>query len=617
VEPKDLLDLRQYGFRAHHGWKVRLRTADHITRGQWWREWPDDTMDRHEPLVENVYNEALYDKAATAGGIKPSVEVAPVRGTRSDRGETSAQKRRRAFNSFLRDSNIEDKQVAWVMDWLQAGTMVGMPWKDWRHGSSHPYIIRIDPRHHYPLSHDSRDLLTSAFNLRYRKVFELRRDYGIDNEALRNLSGWAKMKNFDEPHTVEEIFYADDKMWGLAVVATERPTPDMFRYVDPLHQSTGAPFVDWLVPLHPHGLEGCPITEKRRRTADGEYRGALDDMIPTMRVANNLMARMLEMVDFQTGAPIGLDNVANPEDFVPGGLLRGTGEGDLRIVIPNFPVNFEAMQHARGAIDAARNVGRYPQQRAGDPGASVVSAAGIAQSIGAFNSELAWSQRDLGLFYRWLLERTANFDQVWCGGVRKEINGWDEGEMYTDTYDAGSFWKDDFRVEVIFERVGLEEHQHLTRLALMKNMGGISTRTLIRKSGMVENYLAEERDRDIEAVAMGLIGIINQQAMQGNPQPLVTFLDKMDDDSKSNREAIIETAREMGLIDTEGQVRGGTPGPEPNPLDAALRPGPSLEAGGIPGQAEGLPPARVGGALAGLLPPGAPRALQAAGGGGG
>lgn len=598
----NLLALRDYAFNRHRGWKLRSQQSDLILRGEWATTWPDLSLSYKDPLVENVYAEALYDKAASAASVSPQVEVAPTRGTREDDAEKVAQKRRRAFRTFMLTAT--DYQVQWAMDWLQHGAMYAMPWSD--QGDSYPYAVRFDPRWAFPLAHNARGDLTSVFFLRYRPFLEIVRDYGEDNPAIQRLRVEREAARRGEPPHVEEIWYVDQTHWGMAVVATETPTPDMYRYVDPLKQPTGGTMAEWVVPKQEHGLSRCPVVEKRRLTGDGEYRGALDEMIPNLKVAQNTMARILEMLDIQTAVPVGLDNVANPQDFKPGGILRGTGEGKLEIVIPQFPQNFEAHAVKAAEVDAARNVGAYPQQRSGEHGASIASGKAAGAVMGAFNVQLAWNQRDLAVFYRNLMSVMAEYDEKWCPGM-KDITGWDEGEIYSDKYNPATFWKGDYRNEITFNRVGLEEHNWLTRLAMYRQLGGLSQRSLMRKSGMVDNALAEEADIDLEAIKQGFFTIIQQQALQGNGDPLYRYAQKIDSDGVTVRQAIFETIREMRLVSAEGRPAPGSP--TQGNAGQAIQMERSLDAGGIPGRAEGLPAPRVGGALAGMLPPGMGRAM--------
>jgi hypothetical protein len=606
-------EMREWSFRRHQEWKQRLRRSDLLAQGKWTTLWPDLTISEDEALVENVYIEALEDKAASAASTSPFVEVAPTRGTRKDQAERNAQQRRRAFVSFMRESDLFGKQVAWAYDWLQAGVMVGMPWLDWRTNSKQPYIVRFDPRHYYPISHDSRGNVTSAMVVKYRRLTDLEHDYGVKAEALANYRQWAD-RNDSNDDIIEEIWYADENVWGLALVANSQPMPSFFRYVNPLHSATTeGPFMDWIIEPTAHRLSRCPIVERQRETPDGEYRGALDPMGPNLRVAHNLMARIIEDVESQIGAPKIVEGVENLSDWGPGAILRGDGTGQAKIVQDRQPMNFEAIQHVKQQVESARNVGSFPQQRSGDFGASIASAKATVSVMGSYNTQLAWNQRDLAAFYRELLARTAEFDEKWCSGGSKEITGWDEGELFTDKYDPGTFWKGDYRCDVGFTRVGLDEQQHLTRLAMARQIpGGISGRTFLRKSGLVDNPLGEERENAIEMSAQALQAFMFQQASAGNLDPLIKFTQKIDGDDATVRSAAMETIKEMMAVPTEGPAAQGGQGGSPDAI-AMQR---SLEQGGIPGNAEQLP--ALGADTLALLPRGAARgAAEAAPGGSG
>ena len=611
MEHKELLQLRSYGLRAHQGWKRRSRDSDLLVQGKFNTLWPDLTIDESDPLVEHVYNEALNDKAATVAAVAPYVEVSPTRGTRKDEAEREAQKRRRAFISFLRDSQVEDKSMAWAFDWLQHGAMYGMPWKDWRTQDPHPFLIRFDPRNAFPLAHDTKDQLRSIFFLANRTLADLEADWGVSHDALRNLRGWlaGKTDMSKMPFPVELMWYADESKWGIALVAGQDAQGPFFRYRDPSQQDPSTFFTDWLVPLHDHKLDGCPAVEKARRTPDGEYRGALDDMIPPMKMAHTIMARLMEDIDFQIAAPYVVKGIENEEDWGPRARLRddGSGTGDVKQVRTN--INFEAMQQIQQLLNAARNVGAFPMQRSGDPGASISSAKGTVALQGGYNAQLGWHQKDFAIFYRRALERLANFDQVWCGGMSKMIQGWDEGELFTDKYDAESFWKDDFRCEIGFTRIGIDEQNHLTRLAIARGQQGLSRRSFMRKSGLVDNPLTEETEIALENATDAFMAFAYQQAAEGgNAEPLRAFVTKIDGDKVTVRSAALETIKEMQPPTPLGGMpqQGGAPGMDTMQMMA------SQNAEGIPGQAAGQPSAEGMAQLMGSMPKRLGRQMEAA-----
>jgi len=588
IDREQLLAIREWGLGQHSDWKRRIQVGDLMVQRKWATLWPDLTSTVTDPLVENLYAEALYDKAATAAAVTPFVEVAPVRGTPEDRAERSAQLRRRAFVSLMRDSDIEDKQIDFAFDWLQTGAMYQMPWTDWNSELQRmfPYLVRFDPRFAYPFAHNSRDELTGVYMLKYRRIVDIEHDYsmGTGAEAIAKLKLWVDQRRRKQTDSIEEIWYADSTHWGVAIVATADLTPPHFRYIAPTYRTSGAPFAEWVVPPHPHKLEGCPVIEKRRKSPDGEYHGALEDMVPQLKVAHNLMARILDDVEMQIGAPIVVDNIENPEDIGPGAYLFGSGDGTPVFESARAPTNFEGMQHVAHQLSQARGAGAFPPQRSGDFDASIASAKATSSVMGSFNTQLAWNQRDLAMFYRRGLSRCANFDEMWCGGDRKEIQGWDEGEQFTDKYDPAVFWKKDYRLDIGFQRVGLDEQQWLTRLAMARNAGGIAQRTFIRKSGLVENPLAEEREMAIEATVQGFLALMQQQAASGNDEPLTVFTRFIDEDKDSVRSAVFKTIQATKTKDAEAAA--AAPGGPGGDAIAQMR---SLESGGIPGQAEQLP----------------------------
>jgi len=606
----ELVHIRTDALNRHRQWKQRSLTSDLIVQGRWQAIWPDLTVEENEPTVENIYIEALEDKAAAAGAGIPFVDVAPTRGTREDRAERVAQQRRRAFISFMRDSDLYGEQVQWYMDWLQHGAMFGMPWtlpdEPW-----YPFAIRLDPRFVYPIAHDSRGRLSAALFIRNRTAADIASDFPNNETVNRRIPKWRE-ENLD----LEEIWYLDKNEWGVAISTAGTDGMGSFRYVSPTQKEPSLnPSAEWIIEPHPHRLSHCPLVERRKVTGDGEYRGALDPMIPQLKHAHNLMSQLLLDVSRNVFAPILVDGVENPEDIGPEAILLGDGTGASRIEYPRPPMNFEAMQQVAAQIVAARNVGAFPQQRSGDFGASIASAKGVSAVMGQYNTQQAWAQRDLSVFYSELLSRLAEYDEQWCGGYRKEIRGYDEGEMFTDKYDPAKFWKGDYRVHVGFHGEGLDKQAHTTYLAMIRNMGGMSMRSFMRLSGAVDNPLQEEREQALEQRDMAFMSFVMQQAQAGNMEPLRRFSELVDGDTETARSAISKVIAEMFAVPTEGPAAGmpgmggtGNPG---DVVEAAR----SLASGGIPGNAEGQRPL-IGGDLAGLLPAGLGRAAaeQAPGG---
>jgi len=288
-------------------------------------------------------------------------------------------------------------------------------------------------------------------------------------------------------------------------------------------------------------------------------------------------------------------------------LLRDDGSGTADVKQVRTNINFEGWQAVQRLVNDARNVGAFPQQRSGDPGASISSAKGTVALQGGYNAQLGWHQRDFAILYRRALEKMAEFDEKWCAGTVKTIQGWDEGELFSDKYDAGKFWKQDYRCEIGFTRIGVDEQNHLTRLAIARGQGGLSRRSFMRKSGLVDNPLTEETEIALEQAADSFGLFAQQQAAAGNLDPWIRFANKVDSDKMTARAAAFETIKETTATPTEGpgaKPGGGMP-------DAQMMMN-SQEAEGIPGQAAGQPDAQGMADLMSAMPRGVGRQVEAA-----
>lgn len=604
-----LAAAHDWAFDRHRDWKQRSALTDAVAAGQWAKLWRTIAPGADDPLVENVYLQALEDKAAAAASIQPTVHVAASHGTRNDRAEKEAQTKRKVFTSYAQRSDKEKLAELWMVDWYQHGAMFAGPWTDFGAEVRFPFFIRHDPRMVYPLSHDSQGKLTSVLIVKVRRLVDIEQEWGTDNPAVIALKsklsgkpGRAKDDSF------EEVWYYDTQNWGVALYdGAQADDKQNYRYRDPSSltgTSGGQAF--WLAPLETHGMGRCPIRERKRTTHDGEYRGALDASVPLMKTAHSIMDAVLQDVAQQVGAPIVLDNILNPEDFGPNALLEGDGNGPARAEALRMPVNFEANQHIQSLIEEARRMAKHPQQRSGEAGASIVSAKGSNALMGSFNAEMAQAQRDYAKLLEEILSVTAEFDVVYCD-VRKQILGFDEGEAYAENYKPSSVFKEkDYRVRVTFGGgLGMEMQSYMVQLATMRNMDSMSRRRFMQMTNLVENPLHEEREMVLENIADGFLSHVMEQAASGNMQPLLALAQNIDGDEMTAREAIMVSIQEAIAVPAGG---GGTPGPAPGIPDAILQ-NRSLESGGIPGNAEGLPVAPgIGPELQRMLPSAVARA---------
>jgi hypothetical protein len=336
-------------------------------------------------------------------------------------------------------------------------------------------------------------------------------------------------------------------------------------------------------------------------------RGALLDIVPQLRIAQNFMARLLDDLEASIYAPVVLDNIKNAHEYGLGAILIGNGNGAAKIDRDRPPVNFEAMQTVKDIMEQARRTAFEPAQRTGEAGAAIVSGKGTISLMGSFNGELASGQHEIETLLGDITSATACLEEYWCAGEKTmSVPDYERRTLRDEKYDPAALFKGDHRYLVSYgDRTGLDDQQHLIRLSTIKNLGGMSLRTFMQKAGVGIDVLQEETDMAIERLTLLFTDVLLPQQIQaGDKAALVKFIDLIDTDKKSVREAVIETIRETMIAPAEAPAPGSPAG-----RADILKMARSLEFGGIPGQAEGQPPTLMGQGPAPGAPPEINRAL--------
>jgi len=625
----DLVEARTQAVLLHADWKQRSRTSDLMLGHKWSTIWSDLTGNTDPPLVEDLYTEALEDKSYTAAGLHPQIIVAPSLTSKKDRGETVAAKKRKVFTTYALQSRFAVNKVRFYMDWWKEGASFAMPFTDQLFNREaterHPFFIRIDPRQVFPMAHDSRGRLTAAMVARVRRVMDIENEWNVDiADLLKSDSG----KTYKPTDSVEELMWYDEERWAWAVYDRGYPNwTNDFRYMAADHlasddsgraKATGG----WILEPTRHKMSRCPLVEMKRATGDDVYRGGMDVVIPQLKTAHNVMARILKDIDMNIFSPKVYKGIVNPQDWGPDADLITDGSPNAGVDLVRSPVNFEANQIVQTQLAGARGSGKYPQQRSGEPGASINSAKGSVAVQGGFNSEQAAAQSDVAQMIEDVLSVTAEFDEKWCGGS-KSIMGFDQGQAYDEKYDPRTLFntmKDhtagedgDYRVLVTFGGgLGLDQASYLIQLGTAMQLKGMARRTYMMKSGLIDDVVTEENEMLLEAISDAYMAFMGQQALQGgNLDPLNKIIEKVDMQKGTARQAIIEATQETFAVPASGP--GGGPGGE-SPIDT-IKQARSMASGGMP-SAEGQPGPGVSNELAGVLPPKVRRALSEVGPGG-
>ncbi len=562
-----LQDRRHHALVSNQNSKQRMTRETNILRNKWHAVWPDLSVTESEPSVENIFLEAAEDKAATAASIPPNFDVPPRRGTRADGAEKNAQLSRRVFVTMTQNSRLDALSVGFYSDWFVYGLIGAIAWKDWLDPKGRPFIEAVEPRHLYPLSWTPKGELGEGLVIRRRRFADLVRDYGPNNPGLLDVSGRGQIENW-----YEEIWWADGSQWAIAVGHESGVSSGDFSYRSPNMTGYNNMAVAWLREPSLHLMNGCPIIALKAFSSDREIHGKLDGMLPPLKMAHGLNLETWMNVKRNIHAPVMLQNIDNPEDYGPDAHLYGIpGPDNAVIAYPRPPVDFAAFAQVAEQLTAARNAGHYPQQRGGEPGASIASGQAVTQLQGGFNSQQSWAQNDMARFYTDCFSRLASLDESWTRG-EVEIDGFDAGEAYDDNYTPSEFWKGDHRVHVSFHALGVDSHTNLLNMGAAHRLGWLPSREAMQRSGLVANPLAAERDITLEKGVKTFEEFMIPALIQaGQIEPVLDYWDMVDSDKETPRSAMVKVLRQSEQQTAQNPAQA--PPPQVTPEMLALTQG--------------------------------------------
>ena len=536
-----LQDRRHHTLVSNQNSKQRMTRAGRILRNEWHKVWPDLSVTESEPSVENIYLEASEDKAATAASIPPNFTVPPRRGTRVDRAERDAQLARRVFVTLVQNSHIDEHLVDFYSDWFVHGLVCGIAWKDWHDPTGRPFVEVVEPRHMYPISWNPRGDLREGMIIKRRRWADLVREYGPGNPGLMHVSGMGQIENW-----YEEIIWADEDSWGVAVGHESGVTSGDFNYRRPTETGYNNMAVGWLREPSAHKLNGCPIIVKKAFNSDREIHGKLDGMLPPLKMAHGLNMELWTNLKRNIHAPPLMQNVENPEDYGPDTIMQGVrGADEAVIAYPRPPTDFAGFSEVQTQLQSARAAGHQPQQRSGEPGASIASGDAVTALQGGYNAMQSWAQMDVGAFLTCAFGRVAALDEQWTVGEIM-IDGFDAGEAYSDKYTPSKFWKGDYRVHVSFHALGVDSHTNLLNMGAAHRLGWLPKRDAMLRSGLVANHLAAERDMSLDTGVQTFEQLIVPALVQsGQLEPWLKYMELIDGDKETPRSAMVKVLGEQ------------------------------------------------------------------------
>ena len=337
-------------------------------------------------------------------------------------------------------------------------------------------------------------------------------------------------------------------------------------------------------------LGRIPVVVAGRPSLDDSPRGSFDDVLWVFAAKAKLALLSLEATQKAVEAPIALPSDVQEMAFGPDAILRSNNPERIRRVPMELP---QASLITEGKLDEELKFGaRFPEARAGQSDASVVTGRGVQALMGGFDSRIKVAQGMLGDALAEALGMCLEMDEVLWPNQSKEVSSVTNGTPYKLKYTPSKDIKGERSVVSEYGvMAGLDPNRALV-WGLQGLGAGLFSKSYLRRNLPVSMDVQEEervidverlRDAALQAVS-GYAQAIPQMATEGgDPQQVISAIQSLIQQRKKG-------------VPIEAAIEAAFAPPEPSP-----------EQGVAPGQEPGMAP-QPGGGLGGA--PSAPPSMQ-------
>ena len=330
-------------------------------------------------------------------------------------------------------------------------------------------------------------------------------------------------------------------------------------------------------------LGRIPVVVAGRPSLDDSPRGSFDDVLWVFAAKAKLALLSLEATQKAVEAPIALPSDVQEMAFGPDAILRSNNPERIRRVPMELP---QASLITEGKLDEELKFGsRFPEARAGQSDASVVTGRGVQALMGGFDSRIKVAQGMLGDALAEALGMCLEMDERLWPNQAKEVSSVTNGTPYKLKYTPSKDIKGERSVVSEYGvMAGLDPNRALV-WGLQGLGAGLFSKSYLRRNLPVGMDVQEEervidverlRDAALQAVS-GYAQAIPQMATEGgDPQQVISAIQSLIQQRKKG--VPIEAAIEAAFAPPEpGPEQGVAPGQEPG---MAPQPGGGL--GGAP-----------------------------------
>ncbi|MBX6421351.1 MAG: hypothetical protein IRZ06_10180 [Nevskia sp.] len=341
-------------------------------------------------------------------------------------------------------------------------------------------------------------------------------------------------------------------------------------------------------------ISRCPVAVARRPGLDWNTRGQFDDVIWIQLARNRLAMLRMEAAEDAVGAPLAVPMDAQDLPIGPYAVIQSNDPRSVHRVNLEIPQSVFAQD---AMLDQELRMGsRYPDSRAGNVRANIITGRGIEALQAGFDTQIQTAQTQLGEALAEATSIAFEFDDKLFGDFERRLTGFENGAPYEIRWKPSRDLRGDYSCEVTYGfYAGQSLPQAIVTMLQLRADRDMSRDTLMRNIPWDIDVEEELRNIDVEdlrqtlknAIAATSGAIPQLVAAGGDPTHIISAV------------AEFITLRGKGVSPEEAAMKVFTPQQQPQEAAGAAS-GPPGEAAG--GEAGGGPFGGPGGPQAPLQP---------------
>lgn len=513
-------------------------------------DWP-------RPVIANTIDVIAQDVAEQVG-VLPTFSAAGD-SILEDSGRRKADKLTKIINYYVWASRIGSKLIQAADRFTTYGFLPVRVEPNW--DEKRPHIVLDDPYGAYFDNNRYGDtvMYIRMFNRRASELARLYPEYAhmiMPHENVRDFTGNDPFVNlakvYDGDSTKIVILRGENE--GLILSELDNP------------------------------LGRVPVKIAQRPSLDGESRGAFDDVLWVFAARAKLALLALEATQKAVEAPIALPQDVQELAFGPDAILRSATPERIRRIQLDLP---QSSIIENQMLDNEIKFGaRFPEARAGQTDASVVTGRGVQALMSGFDARVKTSQLVLGEALNDALSMALEMDEKIWGDKPKEISSVTNGTPYSLKYTPSKDIKGEYAVNYEYGvMAGLDPNKALV-WGLQGLGAGLFSKGFLRRNLPVSmDVQEEERAIDVERLrdaSLGAVEALSQAIPQiasqgGDPTQIIQIMGTLIEDRKKGTQ--IEKA-----IANAFTPKQPASAPTPPPGEAAGPQDPMSGPPGLPGE---------------------------------